>query len=189
MIPSAAAAGELARASDAELATRVAAAGDEARAAEEEICRRFAPRIRLYGLKHLRSEERARDLVQSVLLALLEALRGGRVDEPARLDRFMLGCCRNLALRMQHADARAEASEMEALDVAAWLPSDDIDAEALLRCMAGLDTRAHAVVHLSFYCDKSAQEIATLLDTSAGNVRVMRHRAMAQLRHCLEVPA
>ena len=32
------------------------------RDAEGELCRRFAPRIRLYGLRHLGDEDRARDL-------------------------------------------------------------------------------------------------------------------------------
>ncbi|MET0593614.1 MAG: hypothetical protein ABW133_13000, partial [Polyangiaceae bacterium] len=33
------------------------------RKAETELCHRFAPRIRLYGLRHLHDEDRARDLV------------------------------------------------------------------------------------------------------------------------------
>jgi len=68
-------------AADGDLARRAGRPGRDA-AAEGELCRRFAPRIRLYGLKHLRDEERARDLVQSVLLVVLEAVRAGRVDEP-----------------------------------------------------------------------------------------------------------
>ena len=65
--------------SDADLARRVARHGGSTgdRDAEAELCRRFAPRIRLYGLKHLRSEERAADLVQSVLLVVIEALASG----------------------------------------------------------------------------------------------------------------
>src|SRR5688572_5444185 len=70
--------------SDAELVRRIMAGGGDARAAEAELCRRFAPRVRLYGLRHLRSEDRARDLVQSVLLAVLEAVRAGRVEDPDR---------------------------------------------------------------------------------------------------------
>jgi hypothetical protein len=43
---------------DAELVDRIAR-GADVRDAEAELCRRFAPRIRLYGLRHLRSEDRA----------------------------------------------------------------------------------------------------------------------------------
>jgi len=53
-------------------------------AAEDEICRRFAPRIRLYGLRHLRDAQAAADLVQDVLVRVIEALRGGRLREPDR---------------------------------------------------------------------------------------------------------
>ena len=60
-----------------------------------------------------------------------------------------------------------------------------VDVEALLRCLSGLETRAQTVIHLSFYRDKQADEIASVLETTAGNVRVLRHRAIAQLRDCL----
>ncbi|HEY5938978.1 MAG TPA: hypothetical protein VIU61_30200, partial [Kofleriaceae bacterium] len=63
-----------------ELVERVAARGD--RDAEAEVCRRFAPRIRLYGLKHLRTEDAARELMQRVLLAVIEAMRARRIEEP-----------------------------------------------------------------------------------------------------------
>src|SRR6266566_5663281 len=72
---------------------------ESAQFAEAELCRRFAPRIRLYGLRHLRDEERARDLVQAVLLAVLVAARAGRIEDPERFDRFVLGTCRNTSMR------------------------------------------------------------------------------------------
>ena len=76
--------------SDADLAPRIAA-GD--REAEAEMCRRMGPRIRLYGLRHLRSPSAADDLVQQVLLKILEALRAARLREPDKLAQFVLGTC------------------------------------------------------------------------------------------------
>src|SRR5262249_59851450 len=76
---------------DADLASRIA---DGDRAAEAELCRRMGPRIRLYGLRHLRSSSAADDLVQHVLLKVLEALRSDRLREPDKLARFVLGTCR-----------------------------------------------------------------------------------------------
>jgi len=52
--------------------------------------------------------------------------------------------------------------------------------------LRGLEMRARTVLHLTFYRDQSADQIASVLATSAGNVRVLRHRAVAQLRDCLE---
>jgi RNA polymerase sigma-70 factor (ECF subfamily) len=159
--------------------------------AEDELCRRFAPRIRLYGLKHLRDEDRARDLVQSVLLVVLECARLGKIDDLDRVDRFVLGTCRNLALQARRADGRArptEHAELEVLSAAAAsaMDADAVDVGAVVRCAEGLDARARAVLHLSFTREKSAEEIAGALQTTAGNVRVVRHRAVAQLRRCLD---
>src|SRR5215470_4393750 len=92
---------------DGQLVWAIAAGADGAGAAEAELCRRFAPRIRLYGLRHLRDEDRARDLVQAVLLVVLEAARAGRIADPERVDRFMLGTSRNVALRIRAGDARS----------------------------------------------------------------------------------
>jgi RNA polymerase sigma-70 factor (ECF subfamily) len=54
------------------------------------------------------------------------------------------------------------------------------------RCLHRLDARARTVLHLAFTRDKPAAEIARVLETTAGNVRVLRHRAVAQLRRCLD---
>ncbi len=176
-------------ASDAELVVRIAASGRDL-AAEAELCHRFAPRVRLYGLKHLRDDDRARELVQLVLVAMIEALRAGRVEDPARFDRFVLGMARNLSLRMRTGDARAVATEPAALDVGAYLPEHGaLDLDALARCLQQLEARARTILHLSFYGEKSADEIAGALAMTAGNVRVVRHRAVAQLRDCMGAAA
>ena len=158
-----------------------------ARDAESELCRRLAPRIRLYGLRHLRDEDRARDLVQAVLVVMLEAVRAGRVEEPDHIDRFVLGTCRNVASHVRRTDARAKPTEAEELDVR-WVAPDveRIETSALFHCIAELEARARAVVHLSFNQERSADEIGALLGTTPGNVRVLRHRAIADLRSCLD---
>jgi RNA polymerase sigma-70 factor (ECF subfamily) len=176
--------------SDAELVRMIAAKHTSAQAvggAEAELCKRFAPRIRLYGLRHLRTEESARDLVQAVLLAVLVAAREGRVEDPEKFDRFVLGTCRNTTKRMREIDARATPVPTEELDVSSFLERTEfIDAGALVRCVAALDLRGRTVVVLSFVEERSADEIAKTLETTAGNVRVLRHRAVAALRRCLD---
>jgi RNA polymerase sigma-70 factor, ECF subfamily len=175
---------KLASVSHADLVQR-ARGGD--RDAEAELCRRFAPRVRMYGHKHLRDDERARELVQVVLIAVVEAVRAGRVEDPERFDRFVLGTCRNLTGRARHADTRAQPLDAETLaELVATTDPPELDVAALMRCMQGVELRARTVLHLTFYRDLSADEIATALSTTAGNVRVLRHRAVAQLRDCLE---
>src|SRR5262249_29103945 len=73
---------------DADLVERI---GSGDRDSESEFCRRMAPRVRLYGLRHLRDSAAADDLAQQVMITALEALRAGRLREPAKLASFVLG--------------------------------------------------------------------------------------------------
>ena len=90
---------------DAELARRIAAGDPEA---EAPFCRRFAPRIRLFGLKRLRNEAAAADLVQDVLIVALQKLRAGAVREPERIASFMLGMARQMMLDSMRNSGRRE---------------------------------------------------------------------------------
>jgi RNA polymerase sigma-70 factor (ECF subfamily) len=174
-------------ASDAQLVRAIAASENGAREAEAELCRRFAPRIRLYGLRHLRDEDLARDLVQAVLLGVLEAARAGRVKDPERIDRFMLGACRNQATRARETGLRAQP--LQAQHETAAPEIEHLDLGGLMLCLAKLDERARQVVLLSFNEERSAVEVAARLQTTAGNARVLRHRAVAALRRCLDASA
>ena len=174
-------------ATDADLVRRAAVPGDGGRTVEAELCRRFAPRVQLYGLRHLRDEDRARDLVQAVLLALVEAVRTARIAEPEHVDRFVLGTCRNVVARMRDGEARAVLRDPAEMEIAGATPTfDRLDAAALYRCLVKLDGRSRVVVQMCFHDDASADEIGAQLGTTAGNVRVLRHRAIAQLRRCLD---
>jgi RNA polymerase sigma-70 factor (ECF subfamily) len=176
--------------SDAALLAAIALGGAGLREAERALCRKYAPRIRLYGLRHLRDEERARDVVQTVLLGLLQAAREGRVREPEQLVRFVLGTCRNTVLRLRELDRRAEPSTDEVLAAAAGTetPRDPVNAAVLLRCLASLGDRARRVLELSFHEELEGDEVAARLQLTRGNVRVIRHRALAALRVCLDAP-
>jgi len=169
---------------DGELVRRIAGGSEIAREAEAELCRRFAPRIRLYGLRHLRDEDRARDLVQTVLLGVLVAARGGRVDDPDKIDRFVLGTCRNAAARARETQARLEP--VGSLEEPAAVEAERVDLTEVMRCYGRLDERGRQVVMLSFQEGRSVDEIASRLGTTAGNVRVLRHRAVAAIRRCLD---
>jgi len=94
---------------DAALARRIAAAGAAVdSAAETELYRRLAPRVRLYGLRHLRDRHAAHDLMQQVLLMTLERLRAGKLREPERIASFVLGMCRMVVLEIRRGTWRRE---------------------------------------------------------------------------------
>src|SRR5205814_2563509 len=76
--------------------------------AEAEFFHRMGPRIRLYGLRHLREAHAADDLTQQVLITTLEALRAGRLREPEKLASFVLGTCRMTLLDLRRGAQRKE---------------------------------------------------------------------------------
>ena len=176
--------------SDSEVVRRIGSGHD--RDAESEFCRRMAPRVRLYGLRHLREGQAADDLTQQVLLTTLEALRAGRLREPEKLASFVLGTC-----RMTVADLRRGAQRRERLLVqfGADFPEStdpclpDVDREQLSRCVQTLKERERTVVVMTFYDERTGAEVAGFLGVSEGNVRVIRHRAIHQLRECMGLGA
>ena len=173
---------------DVELVRRIAQSGADATAAEALLYRRFAPRIELYGLKHLGSRSAAKDLVQEVLLRVVEALREGRVENPERLCSFVLGTCRNVSWDTRRSDQRQARIVRETAlttDEAAPAPLEESDLVRLFGCMTHLPERERVVLRMSFWEDRAADEIGDRLGVSAGNVRVLRHRALGKLVGCM----
>jgi RNA polymerase sigma-70 factor (ECF subfamily) len=175
-------------ASDGELARRVAAGGPPAAEAEGEICRRLAPRVRLYGLRHLRDAASADDLVQEVLVLTLERLRAGRVRDPDRLASFVLGACRLVVRNHRRGRKRREGLlDRFAVELPRATAPDTLalDCPRLRVCLARLPERERTVLVLTFYAEQPSSEIATRLRTTPENVRTVRHRAFVRLRDCV----
>jgi RNA polymerase sigma-70 factor (ECF subfamily) len=167
--------------SDAELAARIAEGDSDA---EAEVCRRMGPRIRLYGLRHLRSAAAADDLVQQVLLTVIEALRSGAVRESGKLPHFVLGTCRMTVIAL-----RRVARRQERLLAEFRAPVPILDGAQLASCIQSLKERERSVVVHTFYDEQTAAQVGASLRISEANVRVIRHRAIRQLRACMESTA
>jgi RNA polymerase sigma-70 factor (ECF subfamily) len=172
--------------SDRELAVRVAG-GDAS--AEVELVRRLAPRVRLYGLRHLRDASAADDLVQDALLLTLERLRAGRVRQPDRLASFVFGACR-LLVRNQRRGQRRRGALLERFsgEFAQEARPDPLrlDELRLRDCLMRLAERERGVLVLTFYAEEPAGAIAARLGLSLDNVRTVRHRALGRLRQCVQ---
>jgi RNA polymerase sigma-70 factor (ECF subfamily) len=166
-----------------------AAAGD--RDAEATLCRRFEGAVRLFARRRLRKPEAVDEFTQDVMLLLIEAVRGGRVEDPARLGGFVLGICRNLALdRVRQKERRDALWQMYGAELAAPAPAapgEEVSYEVihLEDCLSQLPQRSRDVVRLAYGEARSADEIAGELGTSAVNARVLRHRALQALRSCM----
>jgi RNA polymerase sigma-70 factor (ECF subfamily) len=156
--------------------------------AEASLVRALAPRVRLYGLKHLRDGARADDLAQDVLLTTLERLRSGGIREPERIVSFVLGTSRAMVIDLLRGERRRRDLDERFLPrlAATEAPREPLDLDRLTDCLGRLSERARAVVTMTFYAERGAEEIARELTLSAGNVRVLRHRALEQLRRCME---
>jgi RNA polymerase sigma-70 factor, ECF subfamily len=174
---------------EAELARQIAgAAAGSAHAAEAQLYRCFAPRVRRYGLKHLRDEQAAADLMQQVLLVTIEALRAGKLRDPQRIGSFVFGTCRMVVLEIRRGGARRDrllgqyADDVPFSDAAV---APQPDHERVERCLDQLSERERAVLLMTFYEEKSAAEVGGLLNLSEGNVRVIRSRGLGRLRDCV----
>ena len=173
---------------DATLARRVVeAAPDNNAAAEAELCRRLAPRVRLYGLRHLRNDSAAEDLMQQVMLIMIERLRDGALREPDKLASFVFGICRMVVLDLRRGQVRRDRLLNiygEAL-IPTEAPPPNLDHARLAFCLERLPDRERTVLLLTFYDDVPAVEVARELELSQANVRVIRHRGLERLRICV----
>jgi RNA polymerase sigma-70 factor, ECF subfamily len=173
-------------AEDVALALRVTAERDGP--AEALLCRRLFPRIRAYGMRHLRDGAAAADLAQEVLVVVICALREGRVEEPARFAAFVAGVCRNTVrdwqkIERRRATLRGTFGPSLAAEAEGGAPA--LDRAKLARCLEHLAPRERTILALTYFAEQDAGEIGREIALAAGAVRVARHRAIAQLYDCL----
>jgi RNA polymerase sigma-70 factor, ECF subfamily len=150
--------------------------------------RRFAPRIRLYGLRCLRDAAAAEDLTQDVLGLVLDRARRGELRDEGKLSSFVLGCARMTIKNIRRGARRREAvlaGLTPILALTAPAPDDAPDHAPLERCLEALPERERTIVVLAFYAERSSQETGEELGLTPGNVRVIRHRALTCLQKCL----
>jgi RNA polymerase sigma-70 factor (ECF subfamily) len=152
---------------------------------EEQLCRTMAPRIRLYGLRHLRDEQAAADLVQQVLMIAIESVRAGKVRDPGKIESFVLGTCRMVVLEIRRGGARRERLLEQYFPPVPAFPEPAPDLDKLAACLGKLAERERSVVVMTFYEEHSSETVAAALGLSNENVRVIRHRALGRLRKCI----
>jgi RNA polymerase sigma-70 factor (ECF subfamily) len=64
----------------------------------------------------------------------------------------------------------------------------DLDEQRLAGCVESLKERERTVVILTFYDEESGADVGRFLGVTEANVRVIRHRALQQLRGCMGAP-
>lgn len=177
---------------EAQAARRIAGApaGPARDAAESELYRLLAPRIRRYGLRHLRDAHAAADLAQQVMMLTIERLRAGTLREPDRVLSFVLGACRLTVMDLRRGERRREQLLQRHGDILLppdeALPAPRLDHHRVADCLDRLPERERAVLVMSFYDEQSSDAVGRELGLTPGNVRVIRHRGIDKLRRCVE---
>jgi RNA polymerase sigma-70 factor (ECF subfamily) len=118
------------------------------------------------------------------MLRVIEAVRDGRLEEPEKLTSYVFGTCRNVIWDLRRAARREQRLEREAttLEASVGPPAlGEQDIARLFSSMNALSERESAIVRMSFFEDRSTDDIGIRLGLTAGNVRVIRHRALAKL--------
>lgn len=175
---------------EVQAARRIAeSAPGEAREAEAELYRLLAPRVRRYGLRHLRDAHAAADLMQQVMALTIERLRSGEVREPERVLSFVLGACRLTVMDQRRGERRREEllrRYASALPTADQQIAPRLDHLRVAECLERLPERERTVLVMTFYDDQPSEAVGMQLGLSAGNVRVIRHRGIDKLRRCVD---
>jgi len=180
---------------DASVAELVDRAKRNDRTAESILCIRFLPAVRTFARRRLKNNvDAVNEFVQDALVLFVEALRGGRIEDATRTGGFVLGICRNLAHDRAKQRERREALWMQyradfegggGVTSVDAVESPTYETMHLEDCVSQLSARARDVLRFAFAESKTHHEIATLLEITEANARVLRHRTLEALRDCL----
>jgi RNA polymerase sigma factor (sigma-70 family) len=150
--------------------------------AEEEFVRLFSGRVAFLVLARTRDREAARDLTQDVMLAVVLALRNGRLREAERLAAFVYGTARNVInnyLRMRGRQPKVDPID-EGLHLATMPdPIEHTERAALVqRALGALDSTDRKILLLTLVEGLKPGEIAVRLGLASEVVRTRKSRAL-----------
>ena len=152
-------------------------------AAETELAGHFHQRVRLFASVRLHGSDAAQDVAQDTILAVIEALRAGRLHEPFNLPGFVLGTARNL-INNHH---RKGARRTEVLadppdrpdDAQAGAVEFDFERRGLVRnALGSLTPVDRRILLLTLVEGMNPREIAPIVGLKADVVRTRKARAV-----------
>ncbi len=154
----------------------------------------FRESLRLFAARRLGDPAEAEDVVQEVLRRALEALRAGRVQNPAVLPAFLFQTARYVCMHR----GRSAGRERRALQRfgspqggGAESPLTAlISAErrsSVRQALGQLDSDERRLLEMTYRDELDSEEIGRQLGLTAGAVRVRRHRAIRRLAELLGV--
>lgn len=155
---------------------------------------RFRNPLRLFAARRTGDWTAAEDIAQEALYRTLEALKAGRIRNPAALQGFLFRTATHICMhhgtsagRKSRAMTRFSASAgQDAGDPLTDLISEERRAQ-VREAMEQLDEEDRIVLSLTYVEATSTSEIGRRLNLTEGNVRVRRHRALKRLAELLGV--
>lgn len=171
--------------SDEEL-MRAYVGGDEA--AFDVLFRRYAPVVHGVVRRALRDDELARELTQQTFFRLHGARADFRLDSKLRpwLFTIAMNLVREHWRRQKRRPHVDEDVEQRAAPVAEHLPMElERRSRALHAALEALPTSQREVIELHWFQERPYKEVADILGTSEGAVRVRAHRAYTTLKSLL----
>lgn len=153
--------------------------------AENEFASAFKRQVFVVLLGRISDQETCRELTQDVLLAVLQAIRDGKIREPEKLPGFMHGVVRNIA--NNHLRRKTEAPVWIELDeTALWVDAEEeaemADRKRLLNeALMQLEPDDRRILALSIVEGRSAPEVAAALGLSPDAIRQRKSRALRRV--------
>jgi RNA polymerase sigma-70 factor, ECF subfamily len=133
------------------------------------------------------SAETADDVRQETLYRVLKTLRQGKgVQEPQRFGAFVNAVCNNVILESLHKGSRdvAVGDSLPEAEDRAMLADESLITEERKKAVAGIlkdmAPKDREILRLVFFEDVAREEICRRMNTDAGYVRVLLHRAKSR---------
>jgi RNA polymerase sigma-70 factor (ECF subfamily) len=151
--------------------------------AEAELADLFHQRVKVFASVRLHGSDAASDVAQDTIVAVIEALRGGRLHEPFNLPGFVLGTARNLVNNYHRRAARNAAvidEPPERPDVAdAGQLNLEAERRTLVRkALLGLNRLDRRILLLTLVEGMHPREIAPIVGLKPEVVRTRKARAV-----------
>jgi RNA polymerase sigma-70 factor (ECF subfamily) len=157
-----------------------------------ELAERFRGRLRLFAARRIHDPAAAEDVAQEAMRRTLEALRDGRITDPARLPGFVFETARHIC--MHHGRGRGrEARALARMGPGGASAEDPLQAlitrerqEAVRHALQRLGADDRDLLKLMYGEGLDAAEAGRRLEVSPEAVRVRKHRALRRLAGALE---
>ena len=153
----------------------------------------LANRVYRYVRMRVGTHEVAEDLTQTVFLEMIRSLHRYKRQEGTKFTTWLFQIARFRLIDHYRSAGQATLVDPEFHEGHPALrddadPQDALGTDAVLEdALRQLPEQYQTVLHLRYREDLTTEEIAAVLDTNTGNVRVLQHRALNQLRTILDL--